>query len=194
MVHLTKIYTKTGDEGLTSIGNNDRVAKISPLIEAIGSVDEANCAIGMARSLNPLNSYMQAILGQIQNDLFDMGADLSVPLPNEGLRIREDQITFLESVIDKYNSELEPLDSFILPSGPNGASLLHNARAVVRRAERDVWMVFVLYASEGEGKMMNNLVPKYLNRLSDLLFVLARYVSRGEEVLWVPGETKEINP
>lgn len=192
MVHLTKIYTKTGDEGLTSIGNNDRVTKISPLIEAIGSVDEANSAIGMARSLNALNPYMQAILGQIQNDLFDMGADLSVPLPAEGLRITEDQITFLESVIDKYNSELEPLNSFILPAGPNGASLLHNARAIVRRAERDVWMAIEIHTYNDELDF-NKLTAKYLNRLSDLLFVLARYVSKGEEVLWTPGQSKDIN-
>jgi cob(I)alamin adenosyltransferase len=186
MVHLTKIYTKTGDEGLTSIGNNERVAKISPLIEAIGSVDEANSAIGLARPF--VNPYISALLGQVQNDLFDLGADLSVPLPAEGLRIIESQITFLEDVIDKYNSQLEPLHSFILPAGPQGAVLLHNARAIVRRAERDVWMAFVVHMSN-DGAEVNTLVPKYLNRLSDLLFVFARYAANGDETLWVPRET-----
>lgn len=186
MVHLTKIYTKTGDKGQTSLGNNERVAKVSPIIEAIGSVDEANSAIGLVRA--HVNPYINAILGQVQNDLFDLGADLSVPLPAEGLRIIESQITFLEDVIDKYNSQLEPLDSFILPTGPGGAALLHNARAIVRRAERDVWMAFVIHITNEDDFDLNELVPKYLNRLSDLLFVLARYVANGNETLWVPRE------
>jgi cob(I)alamin adenosyltransferase len=162
MVHLTRIYTKTGDDGKTSTATNDRVDKSSDLIEAIGAVDEANSAIGMA------SEFHNDIIDTIQNDLFDLGAELSGA---PAITISEKRITYLENVIDDYNEYLEPLNSFVLPTGT-----LHNARTVVRRAERQAWRV--------EG--INPNIPKYLNRLSDLLFVMARYHNKGNEKLWIP--------
>lgn len=161
-VHLTKIYTKTGDKGQTSIANNKRVSKIDPIVEAIGSVDEANSAIGMADRTDTID--------MIQNDLFDLGAELA---GSATIRITNERIEWLETLIDDYNELLPPLHSFILPVG-----ILHNARAVVRRAERAVW------AASEEYEINENL-PKYLNRLSDLLFVLARYYNK--EKLWSPN-------
>lgn len=161
-VHLTKIYTKTGDKGQTSIANNKRVSKIDPIIEAIGTVDEANSAIGMADRTDTID--------MIQNDLFDLGAELA---GSSTIKITDERIEWLEMLIDDYNELLPPLKSFILPVG-----ILHNARAVVRRAERSVWV-----ASETH-EISENL-PKYLNRLSDLLFVLARYYNK--EKLWSPN-------
>lgn len=162
MVHLTRIYTKTGDDGKTSTANNERIDKSSDLIEAIGAVDEANSAIGMA------SEFHNDIIDRIQNDLFDLGAELSGATT---ITISEERIVYLENVIDDYNEFLEPLHSFVLPTGS-----LHNARTIVRRAERQVWRV--------EG--INPNIPKYLNRLSDLLFVMARYHNKGNEKLWVP--------
>ena len=162
MVHLTRIYTKTGDDGKTSTATNERIDKSSSLIEAIGAVDEANSAIGMA------TEYYNDIIDRIQSDLFDLGAELS-GAPT--ITISEDRITHLENIIDDYNEHLEPLHSFVLPPGP-----LHNARTIVRRAEREVWKV--------EGLNIN--IAKYLNRLSDLLFVMARYHNKGNEKLWIP--------
>jgi cob(I)alamin adenosyltransferase len=162
MVHLTRIYTKTGDDGKTSTANNERIDKASDLIEAIGAVDEANSAIGMA------SEFYNDIIDRIQNDLFDLGAELSGATT---ITISEERIVYLENVIDDYNEFLEPLHSFVLPTGS-----LHNARTIVRRAERQVWRV--------EG--INPNIPKYLNRLSDLLFVMARYHNKGNEKLWVP--------
>lgn len=160
MIHLTRIYTKTGDDGITSIANNERVSKTSPLLEAIGAVDEANSAIGM--------TYRTDIIDRIQQDMFDLGAELA---GSKNIKISADRIKYLETVIDDYNEYLEPLRSFVLPTGP-----LHNARTIVRRAEREVWKV--------EGLNIN--IPKYLNRLSDLLFVMARYHNKGNEKLWIP--------
>jgi cob(I)alamin adenosyltransferase len=162
MVHLTRIYTKTGDDGKTSTATNKRIDKSSSLIEAIGAVDEANSAIGMA------TEYSNDIIDRIQSDLFDLGAELS-GAPT--ITISEDRIIYLENIIDDYNEHLEPLNSFVLPTGP-----LHNARTVVRRAEREVWKV--------DGLNIN--IAKYLNRLSDLLFVMARYHNKGNEKLWIP--------
>jgi cob(I)alamin adenosyltransferase len=163
MVHLTRIYTKTGDEGFTDLANRERTFKTDPIVEAIGAVDEANSAIG----LMPYSDIVQ----YIQNDLFDLGADLA----RSELKITEDRILWLESVIDDMNEYLEPLRSFVLPTGP-----IHNARSIVRRAERRVWAV--------DG--INTIIPRYLNRLSDLLFVMARYHNKGNERLWVPGNEK----
>jgi cob(I)alamin adenosyltransferase len=163
MVHLTRIYTKTGDDGKTSTATNERVDKCSDLIEAIGAVDEANSAIGMA------TEYHNDIIDRIQSDLFDLGAELAGA---STISISEERIIYLENVIDDYNEFLEPLHSFILPTGS-----LHNARTIVRRAERQVWKI--------QGVNIN--IPKYLNRLSDLLFVMARYHSKGNEKLWVPS-------
>jgi cob(I)alamin adenosyltransferase len=162
MVHLTRIYTKTGDDGKTSTATNERIDKSSDLIEAIGAVDEANSAIGMA------TDFHNDIIDRIQSDLFDLGAELS-GAPT--ITISEERITHLENIIDDYNQYLEPLHSFVLPTGA-----LHNARTVVRRAERQVWKI--------EG--INANIAKYLNRLSDLLFVMARYHNKGNEKLWVP--------
>jgi cob(I)alamin adenosyltransferase len=162
MVHLTRIYTKTGDNGKTSTATNERIDKSSDLIEAIGAVDEANSAIGMA------TDFHNDIIDRIQSDLFDLGAELS-GAPT--ITISEERITHLENIIDDYNQYLEPLHSFVLPTGA-----LHNARTVVRRAERQVWKI--------EG--INANIAKYLNRLSDLLFVMARYHNKGNEKLWVP--------
>lgn len=162
MVHLTRIYTKTGDDGKTSTATNERINKSSDLIEAIGAVDEANSAIGMA------TEFHNDIIDRIQNDLFDLGAELS-GAPT--IVISEERITHLENIIDDYNEYLEPLHSFVLPTGA-----IHNARTVVRRAERQVWKI--------EG--INPNIAKYLNRLSDLLFVMARYHNKGNEKLWVP--------
>jgi len=162
MVHLTRIYTKTGDDGKTSTATNERIDKSSDLIEAIGAVDEANSAIGMA------TEFHNDIIDRIQNDLFDLGAELS-GAPT--IVISEERITHLENIIDDYNEYLEPLHSFVLPTGA-----IHNARTVVRRAERQVWKI--------DG--INPNIAKYLNRLSDLLFVMARYHNKGNEKLWVP--------
>jgi len=162
MVHLTRIYTKTCDDGTTSTATNERIHKSSLIIEAIGAVDEANSAIGMAME------YHNDIIDRIQSDLFDLGAELAgAPTIN----ISEERIIYLENIIDDYNEYLEPLHSFILPTGP-----LHNARTVVRRAERQVWKL----------EEININIPKYLNRLSDLLFVMARYHNKGNEKLWIP--------
>ena len=162
MVHLTRIYTKTGDDGKTSTATNERIDKSSDLIEAIGAVDEANSAIGMA------TEFHNDIIDRIQNDLFDLGAELS-GAPT--IVISEARIIHLENIIDDYNEYLEPLHSFVLPTGA-----IHNARTIVRRAERQVWKI--------EG--INPNIAKYLNRLSDLLFVMARYHNKGNEKLWVP--------
>jgi len=168
MIHLTRIYTKTGDDGSTSIANNERVSKTSPLLEAIGAVDEANSAIGM--------TYRTDIIDRIQQDMFDLGAELA---GSKNIKISADRIKYLETVIDDYNEYLEPLTSFILPSGP-----LHNARAVVRRAERAVWMAIEIHEHNDEVKFRRE-IPMYLNRLSDLLFVMARYYNK--ENLWNPA-------
>lgn len=165
-IHLTKIYTKTGDEGLTAIANNQRIYKNSPIIEAIGAVDEANSAIGMA------TEFHNDIIDRVQNKLFDLGADLS---GSNKIKITEEDITYLENVLDDYNEYLEPLNSFVLPTGP-----LHNARTIVRRAERAVWTAINVH----EDMEINKNIPIYLNRLSDLLFVMARYHNRGNEKLW----------
>lgn len=169
MVHLTKIYTRTGDEGETSLANNTRVSKTNSLMEAIGAVDEANSAIGMA------TEYRNEIIDTIQNDLFDIGAELA---QSKQFTMSESKIKWLEDTIDDYNKHLEPLRSFVLPTGP-----LHNARTIVRRAERAVWMA----AEDANGRtdlIFNPFITTYLNRLSDLLFVMARYHNKDNEKLW----------
>lgn len=159
---LTQIYTRTGDDGTTSIGGNERVAKSSALIDAIGTVDEANSAIGMV--------YRNDIIDRIQQDLFDLGAELA---GSKTIKIKKERISWLENVIDDYNEYLEPLTSFILPTGP-----FHSARAIVRRAERSVWVAMDMH----QDITISELIPRYLNRLSDLLFVMARYYNK--EKLW----------
>jgi cob(I)alamin adenosyltransferase len=191
MVNLTRIYTKTGDDGTTSLGDMSRTSKNDPRLEAYATVDEANSSIGVALALGQIDDEsIKALLIRIQNDLFDVGADLCTPVVDEPkvepLRVLESQIDYLEQAIDKYNAGLAELRSFVLPSGTAGAALLHTSRTVVRRAERATWS-----AIHSFGGGVNPLTAKYLNRLSDLLFVLARVCnkSQGDE-LWVPGANR----
>ncbi len=189
MVQLTRIYTRGGDKGKTSLGDGTRVEKFSPRIEAIGAVDEANATLGMARL--EAQGEIDALLQRIQNDLFDLGADLCTPKDREGvtsLRIRADQVIRIEREIDHYNGALQPLKSFVLPGGSRLSATLHLARTVVRRAERLCYHLASL-------ETVNPEASKYLNRLSDLLFVLARYTNDqgARDVLWIPGGTPEIS-
>lgn len=170
MVHLTKIYTKTGDKGTTAVANNKRVDKFDPQMAAIGSVDEANSAIGL------LAEYNNPILDKVQNDLFDLGADLA---GFNTVKIGHKHVTYLEKIIDGYVTTQEPLNSFVLPTGG-----LHFARSLVRRAERDVW--YAITIQELLDIEINPIIPVYLNRLSDLLFVMARDYNKGNEKLWKP--------
>jgi len=190
MVHLTRIYTKTGDDGTTSLGDMSRTSKNDPRLEAYATVDEANSSIGVALALGNLRPEIVTLLVRIQNDLFDVGADLCTPVSDapafEPLRVLESQVTYLESEIDTFNEDLDQLRSFVLPSGTPGAALLHVARTVVRRAERRTWAAIHAF-----GSGVNPLTAKYLNRLSDLLFVLARTANEDEgDQLWVPGANR----
>jgi cob(I)alamin adenosyltransferase len=193
MVVLNKIYTKTGDAGTTALGTGERVPKTSPRIAAYGTVDETNAHIGVARiHLAGQDPDVDAMLLRVQNDLFDLGADLCVPdrgekLPYEPLRVADAQVKRLEDEIDMMNGSLTPLRSFILPGGTPAAAALHVARTVSRRAER---MIVELAAIPGEP--VSGPVLKYINRLSDFLFVASRYVNdRGKsDILWVPGKNR----
>jgi cob(I)alamin adenosyltransferase len=182
---LDKIYTRTGDEGKTSLGDGSRLPKFHLRVTAYGSIDEANSVIGVA-NLHVENPDVFQLLRHIQNDLFDVGADLCRPerpgAEKPLLRITEDQVTWLENQIDRFNAELAPLDSFVLPGGSPASSYLHLARTVTRRAERDVVRLF-------SDESVNPAVLHYVNRLSDLLFVLARFLNdKGkEDVRWQPG-------
>jgi ATP:cob(I)alamin adenosyltransferase len=183
-VVLSRIYTRTGDGGRTRLGDMSEVAKTDPRLAAYADVDEANCAIGAATALGRLDPAVAALLTRIQNELFDVGADLCKPVGADGdLRITADYITGLEGECDRYNEDLPVLRSFVLPGGTPGAALLHTARAVTRRAERSAWAAFGAL-----GDSVNPLTARYLNRLSDLLFILARHanIERGD-VLWKPG-------
>jgi cob(I)alamin adenosyltransferase len=176
-VRLTKIYTRGGDAGETSLGDMSRVSKLDPLVRAFGTVDELNSVIGWV-----LIEVPSATLARVQNELFDVGADLSVPYEEADGKLRIDQpaIDRLEADCDAANEPLEPLKSFILPGGSEQASRLHIARAVCRRAERDV-------LEAAQQRSVNPLAVVYLNRLSDLLFILARAANSGDEPLWKPG-------
>jgi cob(I)alamin adenosyltransferase len=189
MVRLNKIYTRTGDSGDTGLVDGSRVAKNDVRVAAVGDVDEANSAIGVAL-LHVEADEARAMLARIQNEMFDLGADLATPgddfAPTEmALRIVPEQIARLENEIDALNEVLEPLRSFILPGGGAGSAHLHLARAVVRRAERTA-------VAAAQALALNPLALHYLNRLSDHLFVLARWVAREEagDVLWQPGATR----
>ena len=191
MVNLTRIYTKTGDDGTTALGDMSRTSKNDPRLEAYATVDEANSSIGVVLAMGEIKEEaVLKLLIRIQNDLFDVGADLCTPVVDEPktepLRVLESQITYLESQIDAFNSGLAELRSFVLPSGSPAASLLHVARTVTRRAERTTWNAIHAF-----GGGVNPLTAKYLNRLSDLLFVLARYSNKeiGDQ-LWVPGANR----
>jgi cob(I)alamin adenosyltransferase len=185
-VHLTRIYTRTGDAGQTRLGNNEQVTKTDPRIAAYADTDECNAALGVALALGGLPPDVRTVLTAVQNDLFDVGADLCNPVaqnpPYPPLRITQEYVTRLEGWCDEYNEGLPALDSFVLPGGTPGAALLHVARTVARRAERSAW---ALVAADPE--RTGALPATYLNRLSDLLFILARVANPGGDVKWVPG-------
>ena len=187
-VVLSRIYTRTGDDGTTALADGGRVAKTEPRLAAYADTDEANCAIGTAITLGALPQDMVQLLRRIQNELFDCGADLATPLPTTPpeypqLRIDARYVEALEAACDSYNASLPTLRSFVLPGGTPGSALLHTARAVTRRAERTAWT-----AVAAHGDTISAWPAKYLNRLSDLLFILAR-AANGEsgDILWRPG-------
>ena len=187
-VVLSRIYTRTGDEGTTAINDGTRVPKTDTRLAAYADTDEANCAIGAAITLGNLPGDMVRLLQRVQNELFDAGADLATPLPAEPprypqLRIDESYVTALEAACDEYNAALPVLRSFILPGGTPGGALLHTARAVTRRAERTAWA-----AVADHGETISPWPARYLNRLSDLLFILSRAANAGTgDILWHPG-------
>lgn len=190
MVRLTRIYTRTGDDGTTALGDMSRTAKTDLRIAAYADANEANAVIGAALALGGLAEEISAVLLRVQNDLFDVGADLATPLAENPevppLRVEQSYIDRLEADCDRFLAGLEKLRSFILPGGTPGAALLHQACTVVRRAERSTWA-----ALEVHGETMNPLAATYLNRLSDLLFILARTANKERgDVLWVPGENR----
>ncbi len=195
MVKLTRIYTRGGDGGQTSLGDGARVAKHDPRVAAYGTVDEANATIGLARLHT--TGALDAMLGRVQNDLFDLGADLCRPEDDPGsapgggerargaLRVNEAQVARLEAEIDEINASLAPLDSFLLPGGTPAAAALHLARTVSRRAEREITAL-------AEAETLNPQALRYINRLSDLMFVLARHANGdgAQDVLWEPGKNR----
>ena len=190
-VHLTRIYTKTGDAGTTALVDGSRTSKADARLMAFGDCDEANSALGVAIALGGLPLDVRDLLVRIQNDLFDVGADLATPVVADPrtlpLRILESDIERVESAIDHYNAQLPDLASFVLPGGSAGAALLHVVRTIVRRAERHTWSALAEF-----GASMSPLPARYLNRLSDLLFVLARYANTtaAGDVLWKPAGSR----
>jgi cob(I)alamin adenosyltransferase len=188
-VHLTRIYTKTGDDGTTALGDMSRVRKTDPRLVAYADVDETNSAIGVALALGALPEEVAGLLRSVQNDLFDLGADLCVPVVPDPeyppLRVTDAQVERLERACDDFNARLSKLDSFVLPGGTPGAALLHQARTVVRRAERSTWALV-----EADPDRTTLVPARYLNRLSDLLFILARTANRGGDVMWTPGANR----
>ena len=191
MVNLTRIYTRTGDDGTTSLGDMSRTGKNDPRLKAYADVDEANCAIGLALATSGFPEEIRTLLVTIQNDLFDVGADLCTPVvenpAHPPLRVTDGYVERLEAACDEFNERLDPLRSFVLPGGSVAASQLHVARTVVRRAERSTWAALDTYHGG-----MNPLTATYLNRLSDLLFILARIANKdaGGDVLWQPGANR----
>jgi cob(I)alamin adenosyltransferase len=188
-VHITRVYTKVGDNGTSALGDGSRVSKTDPRLAAYADVDEANSSIGVVLALGGLTDEITTVLRSVQNDLFDVGADLCAPVVPDPkyppLRITESYVERLESWCDEFNERLSKLNSFILPGGTAGAALLHVARTVTRRAERSAWALV-----EQDGERTNVLAVRYLNRLSDLLFVLSRVANPDGDVLWQPGGTE----
>ncbi|MEU8197331.1 cob(I)yrinic acid a,c-diamide adenosyltransferase [Microbispora amethystogenes] len=190
-VVLSKIYTRTGDDGTTSLGDMSRTRKTDARLAAYADVEEANAAIGVALSTGGLPQDVVAVLARVQNELFDVGADLCNPVADDParmeyvpLRVEESYIAWLEEQCDRFNATLKPLRSFILPGGAPATAFLHLARTVVRRAERMAWAALEAHDD------VNPLAAKYLNRLSDLMFILCRVASAGDDVLWKPGATR----
>jgi cob(I)alamin adenosyltransferase len=188
-VHITRVYTKVGDNGTSALGDGSRVSKTDPRLAAYADVDEANSTIGVALALGELTTEIADVLRAVQNDLFDVGADLCAPVVPDPkyppLRVTESYVERLEAWCDEFNDRLGKLTSFILPGGAPGAALLHVARTVTRRAERGAWALI-----EVDAERTNVLAARYLNRLSDLLFVLARVANPQGDVLWRPGESQ----
>jgi cob(I)alamin adenosyltransferase len=190
MVNLTRIYTRTGDDGTTGYGGRGRIGKNDLRLQAYADCDEAGAFLGVALATGGLTDEVAAVVSRVQNDLFDVGADLCTPVEPDPahppLRVVQEQVDALEHEIDRYNADLSELRSFVLAGGTPAAAHLHVARTVVRRAERSTWA-----AIEEHGDTMNPLTARYLNRLSDLLFVLARHANRAEgDALWVPGANR----
>lgn len=192
MVALTRIYTRTGDDGTTALGSGERRKKHDLRIDAYGTVDEANSTIGLARVHTRDMPDIDAMLARIQNDLFDLGAELATPSKGKGpggarLTVTDAQVARLEQEIDRLNAELQPLRSFVLPGGSAAAAALHLARTVCRRAER-----LMAALADTAGEETGPAAAKYINRLSDLLFVAARYVNDkgASDVLWQPGQNR----
>ena len=189
MVNLTRIYTRTGDDGTTSLGDMSRTGKNDPRLKAYADVDEANCAIGVILATCEVREDIAALLLSIQNDLFDVGADLCTPIKDDesgSLRITDAYVERLETACDQYNEGLEALRSFVLPGGTPAAAYMHVARTVSRRAERSTWAALDAYLGG-----LNPIAATYLNRVSDLLFILSRVANQDSvgDVLWKPGGT-----
>ena len=185
-VHLTRIYTRTGDDGTTGLADFSRVHKTDSRLVAYADCDEANATLGLVMALGSPAPEIAAVIGRIQNELFDLGADLATPIAPDPkyppLRVTQEYIDQLEADCDSFNEALTPLTSFILPGGTTTAALLHLARTVARRAERSAWAL-----RRDDPEHSNPLAATYLNRLSDLLFILARVANPAGDVLWVPG-------
>lgn len=181
MVRLDRIYTKSGDKGKTSLGTGERLLKSDPRVQAIGDVDELNAFLGLVIHFST-DPIMADLLQKIQNDLFDVGADLCMP-DTKKIAITDSYVTRLENAIDDYNQHLKPLTSFVLPGGSSTSTYLHLARTICRRGERSI----VLLAAEDT---INPYLLSYVNRLSDLLFVLGRFANEGKDILWEPQKWK----
>jgi cob(I)alamin adenosyltransferase len=185
-VHLTRIYTRTGDDGTTGLADFSRVFKTDPRLVAYADCDETNATLGLVMALGAPAPDLALVIRRVQNELFDLGADLATPVVAEPayppLRVTQDYIDRLEADCDRFNADLQELTSFILPGGTPAAALLHQARTVARRAERSAWAL-----RQVDPDRTNPLAPTYLNRLSDLLFILARVANPDGDVMWIPG-------
>ncbi len=185
-VHLTRIYTRTGDDGTTGLSDFSRVSKTDPRLIAYADCDETNAALGVVISLGSPPPDIAIVIARLQNELFDLGADLATPIDPEPayppLRVTQEYVDRLEADCDTYNEDLEALSSFILPGGTPAGALLHVARTVARRAERSAWALMAV-----DPERTNPLAPTYLNRLSDLLFILGRVANPEGDVRWIPG-------
>ncbi|WP_431923906.1 cob(I)yrinic acid a,c-diamide adenosyltransferase [Nonomuraea jabiensis] len=187
-VVLSRIYTRAGDDGTTALSDMSRASKTDPRLAAYADVEEANAHLGLALSFRTLPADLVEVLARVQNELFDVGADLATPVVEDPefppLRVEQSYVDWLEEQCDRFNADLKPLRSFVLPGGDPATAALHVARVTVRRAERSTWAALQAHDD------MNALTAKYLNRLSDLLFIACRVAHAGEEILWKPGGTR----